>query len=384
MDASALFDSYHAHPTSRSKAERMLRALPKVDSEPLLIRPGARSSVKSSKFYQDVLTRVYSYLGSKGHQTNWLLFEIFLTLIACILSYVCMYSVEGVMRWFAVIVYASCRTRLGFAMHHGNHSAISSNSWLNRTIGYLMDFIGASSDIWRIQHDAWHHSYPNDVTVDTDARIGAPFFRLHSAVSKHWCQKILQPFVLVLLTGVTGVKWVIGDISHAVTGQFSGHLLSPVLMARIRIAAIFRFFWILFIWVYIPYLFVSHSDAFMIWLVGVLITGYQLALTFLVNHIQAPYSLKPQVSLHWAVEQVFETTNWSSGHHFWNWVSGGLNHQIEHHLFPNVSYYHYPAISHIVKRCCIDHGLPYRSWPNFSQAFLECMRFLLSLSSSKN
>jgi fatty acid desaturase len=96
-----------------------------------------------------------------------------------------------------------------------------------------------------------------------------------------------------------------------------------------------------------------------------------------VNHIQK--GLIPPAKSHWAVRQVLGSANWRAGSHLYNWFSGGLNHQIEHHLFPAVSHYYYPQISPIVQETCKEFGLDYRNYPSFGVAFGSLRHYLWEL-----
>jgi len=97
------------------------------------------------------------------------------------------------------------------------------------------------------------------------------------------------------------------------------------------------------------------------------ITAYYLEILFLVNHNQA--GLIPSTTDHWAMKSCLATSNWSSGSLFWNWFSGGLNHQIEHHLFPSLNHYLLPYISPVVLEVCKEYNLPYYNFKDFSTAF---------------
>lgn len=77
------------------------------------------------------------------------------------------------------------------------------------------------------------------------------------------------------------------------------------------------------------------------------------------------------------------TANWGSASHFCNWISGGLNHQIEHHLFPSYSIYTYPVISPIVREVCAKHGLPYHNYSHFGSAWLAMVTYLKNLGTDK-
>lgn len=101
---------------------------------------------------------------------------------------------------------------------------------------------------------------------------------------------------------------------------------------------------------------------------------------FVVNHIQD--GLVPPINVHWSHKQVPGSANWAAGCKISNFLSGGLNHQIEHHLFPPISYYLYPEISPIVEQTCKEFGLKYVNFKNVSQAWLEFNKYLITLGAS--
>jgi linoleoyl-CoA desaturase len=65
----------------------------------------------------------------------------------------------------------------------------------------------------------------------------------------------------------------------------------------------------------------------------------------------------------WAVHQLKTTANFATKSKFVSWFTGGLNFQIEHHLFPHISHIHYPAISEIVKDVCKEYNIHYIEYP---------------------
>ena len=78
----------------------------------------------------------------------------------------------------------------------------------------------------------------------------------------------------------------------------------------------------------------------------------------------------------WAAVQCQTSVNWSSGSWFWNHFSGGLNHQIEHHLFPSICHTNYYYIQDIVEDTCREYNVPYRSESNL---FVAIKKMLLHL-----
>ena len=121
----------------------------------------------------------------------------------------------------------------------------------------------------------------------------------------------------------------------------------------------------------------SLPRALLLVLLPLAIGAHYLENIFIVNHIQ--HGLVPPTAAHWSVKQVLGTSNWHSGSVWWNWVSGGLNHQIEHHLFPSMNIHLYPLIAPIVKQTCLEYGLPYYNYPSFGVAYLDMIRYLRAM-----
>ena len=59
-----------------------------------------------------------------------------------------------------------------------------------------------------------------------------------------------------------------------------------------------------------------------------------------------------------------------------NFFTGGLSLQVEHHLFPNISFGHYPAIAEIVADECAKRGVPYTRYPTLWEALVEYTKFM--------
>jgi linoleoyl-CoA desaturase len=85
------------------------------------------------------------------------------------------------------------------------------------------------------------------------------------------------------------------------------------------------------------------------------------------------------IETEWAVHQIKTTANFAEKNKIISWLVGGLNFQIEHHLFPRVSHIHYPAISSIVRAHCVQFDLPYHSFPNVRQAVVSHIRTMKRL-----
>ena len=114
------------------------------------------------------------------------------------------------------------------------------------------------------------------------------------------------------------------------------------------------------------------------------VLGFTLAIVFQLAHVVEHTEFEAAgidkiVENEWAIRQVRTTANFAPSNKFVSWFVGGLNFQIEHHLFPRVSHVHYPALSRIVKDSCEKHGINYVEFPTMSQAVASHFRFMRQL-----
>ncbi|MBW3544503.1 MAG: fatty acid desaturase, partial [Bacteroidetes bacterium] len=78
----------------------------------------------------------------------------------------------------------------------------------------------------------------------------------------------------------------------------------------------------------------------------------------------------------WAVHQISSTANFGTKSRALNWMLGGLNFQVEHHLFPRISHVHYPHINKIVRETCQEYGVVYHEFPSMFSAFCSHLKHL--------
>ena len=84
----------------------------------------------------------------------------------------------------------------------------------------------------------------------------------------------------------------------------------------------------------------------------------------------------------WAIHQIKTTANFAPNSAFITWFVGGLNYQIEHHLFPRISHIHYPELSKIVEAKCVEFGIQYNSMPTMGNAIASHYRHMRTLGTN--
>jgi len=296
---------------------------------------------------------------------------LFEAIVTALLYAYATYQVGVYGSWFWTICLGILTGRMGFLMHMGNHCAVSHNPKHNRFIGYFMDLIGSNCTIWGYEHQVAHHVEPNEYKKDNDCEIGNPTVRLHPEIPyapTHKFQHIIVPIAMT----IGFFKWYVGDFGHFAC-KVVGNVRMAIDKRDWQELIGFKINWFI-IHIAIPLYFNSVTTALLQCLVFMGLGGHYLENIFIVNHVQN--GLVPPPHAHWADKQVIATANWKSGSVFWNWFSGGLNHQIEHHMFPSLSQYWYPYVAETVKQCCKEHNLPYNNYDTFGEAWIDMITYL--------
>jgi linoleoyl-CoA desaturase len=265
-----------------------------------------------------------------------------------------------------------CVAAVGFNVgHDAIHGATSTRPGLNWLFSWSFDLLGICSFNWRVQHNFQHHTYTNIPGSDGDIEPG-PFLRLYprdDTSTYHRHQHLYAWFLYpwAALNWIYLLDWV---------ALFSA---DPRTDKRRSSAEVFRTLLgkasHLTLFVIIPLAFSPFSW----WQIGIgylaagLTCGATLAVVFQLAHIVTTTSF-PRANASnampddWAEHQLHTTANFAPDSKLAHFICGGLEHQIEHHLFPTICHVHYPALSKIVKQCASDFGLPYHEFQTFSSA----------------
>lgn len=293
------------------------------------------------------------------------------------------------MGWLVVlaIVMSLGLAGIGLAvMHDANHGAYSKKKWVNTVVGYSLNLIGANAFNWKMQHNVLHHSYTN---VDGEDEDISPRGVLRLSPHSPWKKMHKYQFIYAwFLYGLMTISWMVfKDFERIIRYHQTG-------LARKNNANIVKEWAILIVTkiVYVSYIFVIPVMITpLTWwqiLIGIFImhyiTGFILAIIFQPAHVieGTEYPLPDEQNTlenNWAVHQLHTTTNFSNNSRWFSWYIGGLNFQIEHHLFPNVCHVHYRNISGIVRDTALEYGLPYKSTRTFAEALVLHTRLLKTL-----
>jgi linoleoyl-CoA desaturase len=227
-----------------------------------------------------------------------------------------------------------------------------------------------------------HHTWPNVAGLDADGDAGA-FLRLAPTQplrrAHRWQWLYAWP-----LYGLFALKWWLADdYKELVTGRIGGHAyqrprgwdLALLLLGKAAFYA-----WA----IVLPLALHPGLAALALWLGASATAGVVLSTVFQLAHCvedAAHPDARGGLTLgeDWATHQVHATVDFARGNRLLGWYVGGLNFQIEHHLFPKVSHVHYRELSPIVERVCRAHGVRYLARPTLWAALAANVRWLKAL-----
>ncbi|MCE2786534.1 MAG: fatty acid desaturase family protein [Bacteroidota bacterium] len=268
-------------------------------------------------------------------------------------------------------------------MHDANHGSYSSNKTINFLMGHTLNAIGGSVLNWKLQHNILHHTYTNITHIDEDIED-----RLVLKFSPHTKTKWFHRFqwiYAIFFYGLLTLYWALfKDFVQFV--QFSKNGVnaqsrSEKVVSLVKIIAIKVFYFCTVIgapyaYCKIPLVQIVIGFLLMHFVAGIILTViFQLAHTL--EHTAHPLpSSTGVIETDWAIHQLQTTVNFAPNNKWLSWYVGGLNYQIEHHLFPKISHVHYPAISIIVKATAKEFGIPYHENNTLFQAIRSHFKFM--------
>lgn len=271
-------------------------------------------------------------------------------------------------------------------MHDANHGAYSNKAWVNNMLGYTLNIVGGNALNWKIQHNVLHHTYTNVHEADEDISPRG-VIRMHPESEWKGMHRFQYLYAWILYGLMTFVWIFIKDFVRLVRYQQEGLVKKQKANLTVEwiVLLITKLTYFAYILV-IPYLLLPFSFGYIFLGVFIMhyIAGFILAIIFQPAHVIDGTSYpEPDdngvLENTWAVHQVRTTANFANNSRFLSWYVGGLNFQIEHHLFPNICHVHYRKISSIVKQTAEEYGIPYRSEPTFLDAIKGHARLLRQL-----
>jgi linoleoyl-CoA desaturase len=270
-------------------------------------------------------------------------------------------ATDSVLVRIAALLISTCGSLgLSTCAHTASHNATSNSEGMNRFLTYFgfTFFFGVSATYWWHKHCVVHHPVPNLIGEDDDIDL-APFFAITESPDGrtqrlfYRLQWLLVPFALGLNEfniQRSGWLFLVKRLRDPRQRQASHWLDLGILALH----------WAT--WMFLPMLVFSPLSVIGFYAVRMALMGYAMFIGFAPAHFpeEAVAAVGQEKSADFILRQTAATVNFRTGA-FGALLCGGVQFQIEHHLFPWISPYHYPELSKIVETFCRQHGYPYRT-----------------------
>ena len=343
-------------------------------------------------FFQSLKRAVDSYFQESGMKKtgNWRLYHKAVVLIG-ISTFLYLFLLFAHYHWSLGLLLSFF---LGLAlistafnvMHDACHKSFSSKKGINRLMGLTMNALGGNAFLWKIKHNVIHHTYTNIDGIDDDIANG---IFLRHCPSQPWRPiHRFQHVYMFFLYAISSLVWMlVFDFSKYFSLRIHNTSISRI---EFKEHVLFWLSKLLYVFFYaaMPIYFVGWLP----WLIGFLVVHVTMGLTmsviFQLAHVVEKtsfHSASPQQQLMataWAEHEIRTTANFAPNNKILSWFIGGLNYQVEHHLFPTISHIHYPALSRIVKEKCQQFSLPYHSYSSMRSAIASHVRFMKQLGTN--
>jgi len=341
----------------------------------------------SREFGKTVKQRVDHYFEENGisrHANMQMIVKTILLLSLYLGSYALIISGQFSLTamWVLTFIMGIGMAGVGFSISHDAlHGAYSSNNKVNRVLGFTFDMLGANGYIWKITHNIIHHTYTNIQGHDEDLEV-AGFIRL-SPHSEHKAIHRVQHILAFFAYSLAMLFWVfIKDYKNFLKpniGPYNNksHPLSEWIILFVTKGLYYTYILI------IPFLLLDITWVHLLigfttmHLTAGLIMGVIFQLAHVVEETDHPLpNEENMIDEHWMIHEMVTTNNFARDNKALCWYVGGLNFQIEHHLFPKMCSIHYPAISPIVEQTAREFNIPYNHHGTFFEAVASHYRTL--------
>jgi linoleoyl-CoA desaturase len=340
-------------------------------------------------FYDEVKKQVYEYFEANklSPHANWRMYlKTAIILLWLATAYVLLVFATSslIMAIISAVAVAQGFALVGFnIMHDGNHGGYSRSRKVNSIMGFTLNLIGGSSWFWKHKHNILHHTYTNINELDEDIHVDGIMRMSPVQPRRPWHR--FQHLYAFPAYSLMSLLWVtIGDFRKFFSGRIGDYKLPKISAGETTLFFLTKVFYFGYMLV-LPMFFHPVLQVLAFFVLVHVVLGFSLALTFQLAHVvegntfPEPDPASATIENEWAIHEVETTADFAPKSRLAHWYFGGLNFQIEHHLFPRICHIHYPAISKVVKKVCEEFGINYVSYPTVRAAVGAHFRFLRTL-----
>ncbi|HTQ27336.1 MAG TPA: acyl-CoA desaturase [Puia sp.] len=337
-------------------------------------------------FYTELKKRTSAYFEEVGTAStgNYALFIKAVVLMVCfvlVYTHLVFFTPSAIWAILECVLLGGLVAAIGFnVMHDGAHGSFSKYTWVNHLAAFSLNILGGNSFMWNMKHNVIHHAYTNVDGIDDDIDI-QPWMRMSDTQKRYRLHKY-QHLYFWFFYSLLYFFWIFMLDYQKYFRSKVGAMQLKKMSATDHI--VFWGFKLVhaFLFVGLPIYMIGFTH----WLIGFAIfsciAGFVLSLVFQLAHT-VEHTAFPTANLEtgkmedeWAIHQIKTTANFATRNKLVSWLVGGLNFQIEHHLFPKISHIHYPALSKIIRQACQEYGIVYIEYPRVHMAVASHVAFL--------
>lgn len=372
-DATALFRSYHIW---NDKPRKLLQKYRKAEQPPELAE--ALKQLQSSSewknkrtqqqgwtwdddFTEEAIQMVRDHFKGKDHFASWKKLAI-MAVLFCMFLYTGILWFQGI--WWTCVAFPFISWILGVhTLHDASHRAMSKTGWINDA--YMIYALPFTSPImWYHQHVIGHHTAPN-TRQDPDLRHGARLWRYNKNSPHKWWHKYQLAYFQYLWIWSVFALALLWDFFTVKTGYYRNTIPLKGLRWLPHLADRAYSIFVIFI---MPYFFQPLHQAVVWGFTWYFVIGLLFAAISQVNHV-SPAVLEA-FDQRWYPHQAATAVNYGRHSSLIYWMTGGLNFQIEHHMFPGINHEHLPALAPKLEALCKKHGVQYPYVKTYTDALL--------------
>lgn len=344
---------------------------------------------RPGEFHKVLYARVRAHLATLGEPTTGgsriaaktlFIFALFLS------SYVSLVFLADSV-WLTIvsaIALSQAIVLIGFnVMHDAGHRSFSQRPWVNRMMGLSLDLIGGNQFLWNFKHGTLHHTYTNITEFDDDLDSGG-LIRMHP--DQPWRpHHHFQLFYTLFLYSLLYIFWFAKDFIEFFTRRVGPHPTKKPTKRETAMLVVFKINFLVWALV-VPMLYHEWYWVLLVFVSIQALVGMILSLVFQLAHVVDGVSMPSlnegtlTIDDQWAAHQIRTTADFAVHNPLLRWYAGGLNLQVEHHLFPGISHVRYRHIQPVVAQTCAEFGIPYRCYPTVRAALMAHVRQIVAMS----
>jgi len=361
-DCTALFETYHAF----SDMEKIQKRLALYEIEGSIQKPYTPNFTQYRELTKHVQT-VYPDRKSIKANTHWVANNLLTFIVGALAFYLCYLSrVALLYKILSQIVYSVCESSLMFNfLHDGSHYGISMDpTWNHRLAKVSSSFHLWNVNAWFFHHVYYHHSFTG---LESDIDVNLYDYKMPKCLSNMVSKTTVMQTLYQLFPGQQIIQ---GLLYMFIPSR--GYFISD----KLRFPTI-EYYDDIDIAILIGKCYILYQGGWIQFAIHAFILNTLYFINVYPNHSSYETKIENHYEGHdWAKMQICNSGNFVMDNLWWTRAFGSINYQIEHHLFPNMSSIHYPAVSKIVRKYCKEHNIPYVNKATLYDAYVSFTKYV--------